>query len=145
MGAITVNGQSTRELAVGWFDALDRHAPVDEVLPYLAKEGLVMKFPEGTFNGLVGFRDWYDAVCAKFFDETHTVTTAEVLRGDEQRADVRIVVNWQAKVWTPPAARSEWLGFDATQTWTLAVQDGAVRIVEYVVDDIVPMPGSASL
>ncbi|WP_405877957.1 nuclear transport factor 2 family protein [Streptomyces sp. NBC_01136] len=145
MAASTITEESAREIALGWFDALDRHAPVDELLTYLTPEGLVMKFPEGTFNGIPGFRDWYDAVSVKFFDEAHTLTSVRILSGSQQSAEIEVVVNWQTKTWTPPQARSVWLGFDASQTWTLAVQDGAVRITEYVVDDITPMPGSPAL
>ena len=28
------------------------------------------------------------------------------------QADVKLVVNWQAKVWNPPDAKSKWLGMD---------------------------------
>ncbi|MEU0600951.1 nuclear transport factor 2 family protein [Streptomyces sp. NPDC006393] len=145
MAATTITQESAQDFALCWFDALDQHAPLDELLPYLTRDGLVMKFPEGTFHGIPGFTDWYDAVAHKFFDEVHTLTSVRILSGTHLRAEVEVVVNWQAKVWSPPAARSTWLGFDASQTWTLAVEDGAVRIAEYVVDDIAAMPGSASL
>jgi hypothetical protein len=34
-----------------------------------------------------------------------------------ERPSVEVVVNWQLRRWRPPAPRSEWLGFDAFQTW----------------------------
>jgi hypothetical protein len=65
-------------------------------------------------------------------------------RGTE--ADVKLVVNWQAKVWNPPDAKSKWLGMDARQTWVVArSDDGRVVIQKYVVDGMDLMPGSASL
>ncbi|MEV4380042.1 hypothetical protein [Streptosporangium sp. NPDC049644] len=42
-------------------------------------------------------------------------------------------------------ARSAWLGFDATRRWQVVAEDGEWRIREYVVEEPVPMPGSASL
>jgi hypothetical protein len=66
-------------------------------------------------------------------------------RGD--RADVKLVVNWQAKIWDPPEARSKWLGFDAYQTWvvTRSPRTGKPVVSTYIVDKLDPMPGSASL
>ena len=32
---------------------------------------------------------------------------------------MKLVVNWQAKVWNPPDAKSKWLGMDACQTWVV--------------------------
>ena len=32
---------------------------------------------------------------------------------------MKLVVNWQAKVWNPPNAKSKWLGMDARQTWVV--------------------------
>ena len=32
---------------------------------------------------------------------------------------MKLVVNWQAKVWNPPDAKSKWLGMDARQTWVV--------------------------
>ncbi|HEX6077557.1 MAG TPA: hypothetical protein VFZ32_20150, partial [Micromonosporaceae bacterium] len=62
------------------------------------------------------------------------------------RADVKVVVNWQARIWNPPAPKSEWLGFDAYQTWVVvAGPDGTPQIETYTVDALEPMPGSATL
>jgi hypothetical protein len=61
-------------------------------------------------------------------------------------ADVSLVVNWQAKVWDPPAAKSKWLGFDAAQTWVVTRSAGGGAVISrYVVDGMTPMAGSATL
>ncbi|KUP98595.1 nuclear transport factor 2 family protein [Thermobifida cellulosilytica] len=137
--------EAVRTLVQEWYQALDRHAPVEEVVRYLADEGLVMHFPEGTLRGLDGFRSWYRDVTHRFFDEVHELTSVDVRFVSPVRAEVRVVVNWQTKVWNPPAPHSEWLGFDATQTWSVVLQDGTPRILTYTVDDLAPMPGSADL
>jgi len=129
-----------------WYQALDVHAPVDEMLPMLAADGLEMTFPEGVQRGQDGFRRWYETVTHRFFDEVHTLQNLTVtLNGD--RADVKLVVNWQAKIWDPPAPRSVWLGFDAAQTWVVERSPTSGRSVvrTYIVDALTPMPGSASL
>lgn len=132
-----------RTFAGNWYTALDRHVPLAEVLPMLA-EDLEFKVPEDTFIGHDGFARWYEAVTHLFFDEVHTVTEVEpVVEGD--RATVRVLVNWQAKVWKPPAARSEWLGFDADQTWIVVPGPDGPRITTYIVNALDPMPGSGSL
>jgi hypothetical protein len=127
-----------------WYAALDRHDPIEEVLGYLDPDDLVLNFPEGTFHGIDGFRGWYDAVTHRFFDEAHRLDSVQVDLGtDPGRAQV--AVNWQARCWDPPAAASTWLGFDADQTWTVTAEGGRLRILEYTVNDLKPMPGSGSL
>ena len=134
------------EWVAEWYRALDRHEPVEEVLDYLVDEGLELRFPEGVFRGHAGFRQWYDAVLHRFFDETHEVRRATARSWRDGRATVDVVVNWQAHIWDPPAAHSAWLGFDAVQTWEVRLDpDGRLRVVTYSVEDLQPMPGSASL
>lgn len=132
-----------RTFAAQWYAALDEHIPLAEVLPFLT-EDMELKVPEDTFLGHEGFGRWYDAVTHRFFDEVHTVTkVAPVIEGD--RATVQVLVNWQAKIWNPPAAKSEWLGFDADQTWTVVAGPKGPQIKTYVVNALNPMPGSAGL
>ncbi|MFD7029615.1 nuclear transport factor 2 family protein [Streptomyces sp. NPDC059917] len=126
-----------------WYLALDQHLPLDRVLALITAD-LEFKVPEDTFLGHEGFGRWYAAVTHRFFDEVHTVTKVEpVIEGE--RAVVRVLVNWQAKIWDPPGARSQWLGFDADQTWTLVAAPGGPRIKTYTVDELAPMPGSGAL
>lgn len=133
--------------AADWFVALDRHDDVESLLALLADDDLEMHFPEGVQKGHAGFRDWYGTVTNRFFDETHELNEFEVASQNDERVQVRLVVNWQAKIWDAPEPRSKWLGFDAAQTWELrfAPETSEPQIVRYVVDRLVPMPGSASL
>ena len=81
-----------------------------------------------------------------FFDEVHTLSLVEAT-SDAPRARVRVVVNWQARRWTAPAARSQWIGFDAFQTWEIvrSPETGMPVIARYVVDELRPMPVAAAL
>jgi hypothetical protein len=138
--------ESIRGAVVAWYQALDRHDPLADVLPYLVDDGLEMRFPEATARGHAGFADWYKAVTNRFFDEVHTVTSIDIKELAPDQAEVKVVVNWQATIWNPPAAKSQWLGFDAYQTWVVvAGPDGGARVKTYIVDALEPMPGSASL
>ncbi len=112
----------------------------------VAPTGLEMQFPEGTMRGIEDFKHWYETVTHRFFDEVHTVKAVESSIG-EQRATVKVVVNWQAKIWDPPAPNSVWLGFDAYQTWVVerSTSTGQLMICRYVVDRLDPMEGSANL
>lgn len=135
-----------KELVFKWYRKLDVHASIEDVLPMLISDGLEMRFPEGTLKSIEGFRGWYDTVTNKFFDEIHTLNLVDaVIEGEEAR--VKVVVNWQAKVWLPPEAKSKWLGFDAYQTWIVKrdpLTNKAV-IAVYIVDSLDPMEGSATL
>ena len=88
------------EFAAMWYRKLDVHAPMVEVLPFLAEDGLVMKFPETTAKGLADFESWFQRVIRIFFDEVHTVKecTPEIT-GNE--AEVHVVVQWEARYGIP--------------------------------------------
>ncbi|WP_037601190.1 hypothetical protein [Streptacidiphilus rugosus] len=137
---------SIHDFAVAWYVALDRHVPLDETLEFLHPE-LEFGVPEDTFIGHRGFARWYEAVTNRFFDEVHTVTKVEPDLGGPagQPVTVRVFVNWQARIWNPPADRSEWLGFDADQTWTVVAGPNGPLIRSYAVNALDPMPGSGSL
>jgi hypothetical protein len=140
-----LSAQEVDKLARDWYRALDVHVPVEELLPMLSSTGLKMVFPEATLEGIDGFKGWYHDVTHKFFDEVHTVKEVDA-KNHGDHADVKVVVNWQAKVWNAPDANSKWLGFDAYQTWKVGrAPSGDVVIREYVVDELKPMEGSASL
>jgi SnoaL-like domain len=136
---------AVRSFAARWYQALDRHDDVESVLEMLIDEGLEMRFPETTARGYSGFRDWYQAVTHRFFDEVHTLREVTVTGGTPDAAVAKVVVNWQAKIWNPPDAKSQWLGFDAFQTWTMVPGPDGPQIALYVVDELRPMPGSAEL
>ncbi|TYQ13280.1 UNVERIFIED_CONTAM: SnoaL-like protein [Acetivibrio alkalicellulosi] len=134
------------ELVFKWYKKLDIHANVEELLPMVISEGLEMRFPEATLTSIEEFKNWYDVVINKFFDEIHTLSMVNI-EIDEDQAKVKVIVNWQAKVWNPPDAKSKWLGFDAYQTWIVKrdpISKKAV-IATYIVDELDPMEGSAQL
>ncbi|GGS93481.1 hypothetical protein GCM10010156_59690 [Planobispora rosea] len=136
--------EAVRLLAKAWYEALDRHDELADVTRFLVDDGLEMRFPEATARGHAGFAGWYEAVTHRFFDETHTITEVEVTPGATE-ATVTVLVNWQASVWNPPKPRSEWLGFDADQTWIVVPGENGPLIKTYIVNGLAPMPGSASL
>ena len=136
---------TVKKLVDDWYVALDVHAPFEEIVPFVSTSGLEMYWPEGPTFGIDGFKGWYDRVTTTFFDEVHTMKDLVITpRGDE--ADVKLVVNWQAKVWNPPDAKSKWLGMDARQTWVVRLSDdGRAVIQKYVVDGLDLMEGSSTL
>jgi hypothetical protein len=141
-----LSNAEVKDLLDVWYQKLDVHAPIEEVYPLLADAELEMRFPEATVRGHQGFAGWYDTVTRRFFDEVHTLTEWAADPAGEQ-TKVTLVVNWQAKIWDPPAAKSQWLGFDAYQTWYVkrSPESGKAVITTYIVDELRPMPGSASL
>lgn len=114
--AITID--QVRAFAAGWFLALDEHVPVEEAYSFLADDGLNMQFPDGDIRDFASFESWYDRVTNLFFDEIHSVHSVEgTIAGD--RAELRVVVAWQASWFDPPAAKSKRTAMDATQDWTV--------------------------
>jgi hypothetical protein len=154
MNAETTSGQGALTLAEiesfarEWYRRLDEHAPVEEILPMLAPE-TEFQIPEGVQRGHDGFRELYQGErgwIRGFFDEVHTVSRVAVWASGEETT-VDVVVNWQARRWQPPAARSEWIGFDAYQQWVMvrSAATGQPLILRYIVNELRPMPGSPEL
>lgn len=140
-----ITATEAQELAQRWYHNLDVHAPLAEFIPLLAGTGLTMVFPEATATGFPGFKGWYERVIGLFFDEVHTLKQVQLTpKGD--RAEVKVVVKWEASRWTPPAPRSERIIADAYQTWELIrSSSGQPVILTYVVDAIEYYAGSAKL
>lgn len=143
---INLTETAVKQLVTDWYQKLDVHAPIEELLPLLAKEGLEMRLPETTLHNEADFTNWYNVVTHKFFNETHTMKKLDV-RVTPEQAEVELVVNWQAYIWNAPAANSQWIGFDATQSWVVkkAPEDNHLIVVFYAVVAFVPMPGSPEL
>ncbi len=131
-----------------WYRALDVHKAQVEVQQYVSEGELEMVFPEATLRSLPEFELWFQGVIRIFFDEVHTMQQLDVtVSPDGQKADVKLVVRWEASRWKPPAAKSERLIMDAYQTWVVkrSPVSGKPVITRYVVDDLKPLPGSAPL
>jgi ketosteroid isomerase-like protein len=136
---------SIGEMTRAWYAALDRHDDLESVLGFLVDDDLEMRFPEGTSRGHAGFTEWYNTVTARFFDEVHTVQDVTVVTQSPAEAQIKVLVNWQAKIHDGREAKSAWLGFDAYQTWTVVPGPDGPRIKVYTVDKLDPMQGSAAL
>lgn len=136
-----------QQLAADWYKKLDVHAPLVELLPMVADEGLTMKFPEATLRTLAEFEAWYTGVIRIFFDEVHTLKQVNVALNGEDEAKVDVVVHWEASVWKAPARNSERIRLDAYQTWTVrrSEKTGLPVIAVYTVDKLVYDEGSARL
>lgn len=135
-----------RKLAEDWYRKLDVHAPEIELLPMLAEEGLEMRFPEATLRSLAEFESWYQGVIRIFFDEIHELKKCDV-RLDGGRADLDIIVKWEASFWKPPARNSQRIRVDAYQTWsvTRSAKTGQPVVITYTVDEMKYYDGSARL
>src|SRR5436309_2781732 len=94
-----------RSLVERWFQKLDVHAPVEDLLEMVsADDRLEMHFPEAALHGKREFASWYEGVARKFFDEVHVLKELHVSLAAE-RATAQLVVNWQARTWNPPQPR----------------------------------------
>lgn len=134
-----------KEFAADWYKKLDVHAPLEEFKPLLA-EDVELRFPEATVHGYEGFSDWYNKVINIFFDEVHTLKEVKMTPSDDN-AEVKVVVQWEASIWKPPAPESERINLDAYQTWVVTRSPDTQKPVVslYVVDSLDYAEGSATL
>lgn len=136
--------QTVRE----FYRLLDVHEPQVNVINFISDGELEMVFPETTMRSQADFESWYQGVIRIFFDEVHTVQRVDAdLSEDGMRADVTIVVRWEASRWRPPMANSERLRMDAYQRWVIkrSPTTGRPVITGYYVDELRPLEGSVAL
>jgi len=145
VSAAELTEQAIQRFAVAWYEALDRHDDLRDVLAMLVDDGLEMRFPEVTSRGHKEFEAWYLAVTTRFFDEVHTVRSVDVRSVVDGVAEVKVLVNWQCKGHDAQDAKSKWFGFDSYQTWTVVAGPAGPQIRVYGVDKMDPMPGTAEL
>ena len=128
------------------YHQLDVHAPIEEVIPYLVDDGLEFTIPEGTRRSHDEMREQLNAWYTTFFDEVHTMKELNITPNGDT-ADVKLVVNWKARIWNPPEPESKFLHFDAYQTWIVVRSDetGKPAIKSYVVDELAAQPDSTPL
>jgi hypothetical protein len=137
-----------RAMVIDWYEKLDVHAPMVDILPLLSDDELRMVFPEATLCNLAEFESWYQGVIRIFFDEVHKMQNLNVaISADGSKADINLVVYWEASVWNPPDRLSKRIMMDAYQTWVVkrSPTSGKPVVVDYVVDKLDPKPGSAEL
>ena len=92
------------------------HPPVEEMLPFLADKGLMMKM-EGTIYSHSGFKEWYYGV-DQFPNQSHTVKALKI-ESNQDRAMVNEITRRErsdSDGSNPEAS----LAFYAAQTWTVA-------------------------
>lgn len=135
--------------ALEWYQKLDNHAPMVEILPMLANKELEMQFPEGLSYGYQGFETWYQRVIRIFFDEVHTLKEVDLMPNFsmDDAINVSVVVQWEASIWNPPNAKTERIKCDAYQRWRIKHLSpiGKIIITKYIVDDLKFHEGSAIL
>jgi hypothetical protein len=147
MNKPSLTEQSVRNLVFHWYRLLDMHAESAQLGALLSQDGLSMVFPEATLHSNAEFNTWYEGVVRVFFDEVHDLKELDIIvAADGLTAEVALIVRWLARRWKAPAAKSEWLGFDAIQRWSVGLsQTGHPAITKYIVDSLTPMAGSAAL
>lgn len=142
-----LNEAEIKQLGADWYAKLDVHAPAEDYIPLQMPEGIKMLFPgDVTFEGFEGFKTWYAWAINSFFDEVHTLKQFEVAIAPE-RAEVKVVVNWEASMWQPPAARSQRVIMDAYQTWEVKRSPKTQKpaIATYTINSFDYAPGSAKI
>jgi len=105
------------KFVAAWYDALDKHVPVQECTRLLASKELEMYFPDGDIWDYATFKQWYERVVNLFFDEHHIVRKVEVRKISHDQAELDVVVGWQASWWNSPAEKSKRVVVEATQKW----------------------------
>lgn len=97
-----------------WFDLLNEHAPVENLLDMVSDTDLTMVFPEATLRNHGDFRRWYDDVGRNYTDQSHVLQELDA-RDEVDRTDVQLTVVWKARQLCDGAQ----LAFRVNQSWQL--------------------------
>ncbi len=127
-------------LVYEWFSKLDVHAPIEEILPMIADDGLEMRFPEATIRSHDDFRRVYNEWINSYFDEIHQLRELEIEISSDY-ADIKLIGYWQVHTWNSPSPRSELLAYNAIQSWILKRSPDTSKpiIVTYIVESLDPV------
>ncbi|MBK8026165.1 MAG: hypothetical protein IPK19_33460 [Chloroflexi bacterium] len=140
--------QEIEAMVIDWYQGLDVHRAQVDMIKYIHSTELEMVFPEATLRTQAEFELWFQGVIRIFFDEVHTMQSLDIqVSEDGSKADVKLVVRWEASRWKAPAANSERLRFDAYQTWIIkrCPKSLAPAITLYVVDELRQLEGGVPL
>ncbi len=140
--------EAVHEMAVKWYGGLDAHVPEPQLLALLEPDGLEMQWPDYHVQNIDDFDGWYQRALGIFFDELHTIKELVVTpSADGTKADVKVFVNWKARVWTHREAYSKFLDLDIHQTWVVVPSaDGTKPLIKFIrFDDGTPREGSDTL
>lgn len=112
-----------------WFEKLNRHVDVEDIIKMVSDTSLEMVFPEQNIRNHDDFRDWYDAVGKTYYDQNHTIERFGIEISDAAKIDV--VVVWRAK----QIADGISLAVRVTQSWvvTKSLTTGQPVITNYQV------------
>jgi hypothetical protein len=136
--------EEIKAFAIAWYDALDIHAPVEEML---ADNDLNMYFPEGVIRDVAGFGRLYQQWISLYFDENHNIqSVTSTINGAE--AECEVIVGWQASWFPAPAPKSKRTSLNAVQHWKVRRSTKnrySVEMVEYRVIRFEYAPGFAQL
>jgi quinol monooxygenase YgiN len=138
------SADEVRPFVQEWFDRLSAHQPVENLLPMIAAEGLVMEFPDATLTSEAEFRKWYDEVGRAFYDQSHVLDRLDITQApDTQAADLDLSVVWTTRLSSDGTRHA----YRALQSWRIARSPATGRpvIVRYKVRELneLPDPGPA--
>ena len=123
----TITEEELVQFGQSWFDKLNRHTQVEELLEMVSDTNLEMVFPEQTIRNYDDFRDWYDVVGKTYYAQDHTIEKFDIQISDA--AKINVVVVWRAK----QLADDKSLAVRVTQTWvvTNSLTNGLPVITNY--------------
>ena len=135
-----------RDLAVEFYRKIDLHVPVEEFLSILTEEEEELKIilPNVEIKSFVDLRAWWDRMIRFCFDGSHNIYDVELVSASDTEAKAKILLIWEAKVWNPPAPKSERISILTYTTWTVKRSPKTQKpiVATYVLDAVKYAGGS---
>jgi hypothetical protein len=105
LGSITE--AEAKELATEFYRLIDTHAPAEDFKSILSEDAFRVVLPNVEINNFEEFKAWHARMVRGFFDGSHKIYDVKLVSTSDAETTAKIVLVWDAKVWNPPAAKSE--------------------------------------
>jgi mannose-6-phosphate isomerase-like protein (cupin superfamily) len=116
-----------KSLVYQWFSHLDRMADAGKLMPFLATQGLTMRFPGVLFKSRDDFQAWYLAQMKKMKATTYKVEQLQVEIDKNNNYIAKMSVSRQAAT-----ILDEDRSYRSRQTWVLTDHGGAYPVITYM-------------
>ena len=96
--------EAAERFVAEWYQLVDNHGPVTDLMKRTVGEGFVARFPEGDVD-YTGYAQWCIEDIRSFFDGEHAIRELQTEMGDNE-AKVLAIIDWSGRSWQPPEPHS---------------------------------------
>jgi hypothetical protein len=120
-----------KALVKTWFEQMDKLGEDSGIFHAMLRNDIAISAPEGQFNGIAGFNDWYQSLRHTFKPEPEHLLEQIVVseRGGMYLADIRVRL-------IAETTQGEQVNVLVNEEWLVSFENDVPRIVSYKVEPV---------